>query len=76
MESSLDRAVPIGGWSARALARVRPSRLATLYLLVASSIASAAILWAGRGSSFFSDEWEFVVARRGWTLDTFLVPHG
>jgi hypothetical protein len=76
MESSLDRAVSLGGWTARARAFARPSRLATLYLVVASSVASAAILWAGRGSSFFSDEWEFVVARRGWTLDTFLVPHG
>lgn len=76
MESSLDRAVPLGGWSARALARVRSSRPATLYLVVASSVASVAILWSGRGSSFFSDEWEFVVARRGWTLDTFLMPHG
>jgi hypothetical protein len=76
VESSLDRAVSLGGWSVRTLARVRPRRAATLYLLGASAIASVAILRAGRGSSFFSDEWEFVVARRGWTLDTFLVPHG
>lgn len=76
MESSLDRAVSHGGWSARALARVRPHRVAALYLFVASALASVAILRAGRGSSFFSDEWEFVVARRGWTLDTFLMPHG
>jgi hypothetical protein len=34
------------------------------------------ILYLGRNlSTFLYDEWSFVLNRRGWSLDTFLVPH-
>jgi hypothetical protein len=33
-------------------------------------------MWVGRGESFFSDDWAFVVGRRHWTPDAFLQPHG
>ena len=76
MDSSLDRVLPRRGRNAGAFTRVRRERIVAVYLFVVSSLTAAAILWAGRGTTFFSDEWEFVVVRRGWTLDTFFGPHG
>jgi hypothetical protein len=61
-------------WRAAPLAR--PQRLVLSCLVAAGSIVSVLILWAGRGESFFSDDWAFVVGRRGWTPDAFLLPHG
>jgi len=40
------------------------------------ALASAGyLLYLGRRTSFFFDEWNFVLDRRGWRPGTFLVPH-
>src|SRR5690348_16449738 len=64
---------------------VRRTRLALEHVdldVVARVVLSAAILAAGtlllhlsRGSSFWADEWDFILHRRGGSLDTFLAPH-
>jgi hypothetical protein len=38
-------------------------------------VAAALILYAGRDTIFFFDEWDFVLGRRGGSVDTFLDPH-
>jgi hypothetical protein len=30
---------------------------------------------AGRGMTFYQDEWSYIVGRRGWSVATFLTPH-
>ncbi len=39
------------------------------------AIGAASLLYAGQGFIFYYDDWAFVINRRGWTLDTFLLPH-
>jgi hypothetical protein len=58
---------------------VKPStRTELLPLAVLTALAVAAsglILYAGRDTIFFFDEWDFVLGRRGTSLDTLLEPH-
>ena len=42
---------------------------------LAMLIAAAAILHEGRGTLPFFDEWNFIIERRGHSLDTLLRPH-
>jgi hypothetical protein len=51
------------------------SRLWTAALAVAMVVAAALVLHAGRGTSFWFDEWNWIQDRRGWTLDALLAPH-
>jgi hypothetical protein len=53
----------------------RSQRIVALSLIAAGAVVGALILWVGRGQTFFADDWAFVVARRGWTSDAFLLPH-
>jgi hypothetical protein len=43
---------------------------------VLCAIAAGIILHAGRGLTFFYDEWNFILERRGISFATFLEPHG
>jgi hypothetical protein len=47
-----------------------------LVLAVACALAAGVILYAGRDLTFFYDEWDFILERRGISLATFLEPHG
>lgn len=38
-------------------------------------LAGLVVFWAGRGEIFLSDDWAFVLGRRGGGADTFLQPH-
>lgn len=45
--------------------------------LAACCALSTAVLWYfGRGTTFFFDEWDFVIARRTGGIGSFLLPHG
>jgi hypothetical protein len=64
---------------AAAVARIRP-RLATRHLPVLLLIAVfvtalIVIMHAGRGTTFYYDDWEFVQDRTGWRPHIFLFPH-
>jgi hypothetical protein len=63
------------GWMTHVAAVPRPLRTVAFYLLAAGALVGALILWAGRGQTFFADDWAFIVGRRGWTSDAFLQPH-
>ena len=63
------------GWTTRVAHLIRPERVVSFCLLGLGSIVGMTILWAGRGETFFADEWAFIVGRRDWTVDTFLLPH-
>ncbi|MGO9972065.1 MAG: hypothetical protein ACLP01_04495 [Solirubrobacteraceae bacterium] len=39
-------------------------------------LGAAIVLYETRGLSFFFDDWEFILDRRGISLDMFLLPHG
>jgi hypothetical protein len=45
-------------------------------LALLSALAAAAAVHAGRGLTFFFDEWNFILERRGISFETFLEPHG
>jgi hypothetical protein len=53
-------------------ARTRP---AIAVLAALSVVAGVVIMAKARGTTFYYDEWNFVLDRRGWDLDTFLQPH-
>ena len=40
-----------------------------------AALASGVILYLGRGSFFYFDEWTWIVERRDWTTSTLLRPH-
>jgi hypothetical protein len=40
-----------------------------------SLLAFVLIYWKGRGTTFYFDEWNFLMNRRDWTIGTFLEPH-
>lgn len=44
-------------------------------LVVLLGVASLMIYLAGRGSTFFRDDWNFLLLRRGHSIDTILRPH-
>jgi hypothetical protein len=66
---------PIAARQGRVARLARSQRLASLGLLGLGSVVGATILWVGRGETFFADEWAYIVGRRGWGVDAFLVPH-
>ncbi len=46
------------------------------FALAGAMVAAAAlILYVGRGTGFWFDEWNWVFARRGWNADALLAPH-
>jgi hypothetical protein len=53
----------------------RESRVWTAALALAMLAAAALVLHAGRGTSFWFDEWNWIQDRRAWTLDALLRPH-
>lgn len=58
-----------------ALPAVARSALAGAVLAVLMGCATAFYLWQAAGLTFYYDEWDFVINRRGWDLDTLLEPH-
>ncbi|MBA3263064.1 MAG: hypothetical protein H0T69_11490 [Thermoleophilaceae bacterium] len=56
-------------------ASTRKELLPAAVLGALALIASAVILRAGRDTIFFFDEWDFLLGRRGTSVDTFLEPH-
>jgi hypothetical protein len=53
----------------------RPDHSAALALGLLMAVALATLMLAGRHLTFFYDEWDFIVDRRGAGLGTFLDPH-
>ncbi|MEI2703288.1 MAG: hypothetical protein V9E83_12930 [Baekduia sp.] len=51
------------------------TRWATPLFAVLSVLALAMILYAGRNLTFYFDEWNFILTRRGFTVDTLLAGH-
>lgn len=51
------------------------SRLAVAVLVLAGLVAAVAILYLGRETIFFYDDWGFVFERRDVSLDSLLTPH-
>lgn len=59
----------------RTVGEVRSPRL--LFALIgASAIVFGAVLYLTRYRNFFYDEWAWVVSRRGWDFNVFILPHG
>jgi hypothetical protein len=51
-------------------------RRPALLILILAAIAMGAILvWAGRGLTFWLDEWDFIFARQDGTIHSFIAPH-
>lgn len=50
----------------------------SVWTLLGAAMAAAAVLiyYLGRGTTFFYDEWNFLLDRRAWTVNAFLAPHG
>ena len=44
-------------------------------LAVVFGLAAVLLMWAGRDTTFFYDDWPYVLDRGSWSLDTFLEPH-
>jgi hypothetical protein len=53
----------------------RSTLVATGALSLLSLLALVLIYREGNGTTFYFDEWNFVVNRRDWDIDTFLRPH-
>ena len=53
----------------------RPARAGWIALAGIVAVAFAMLLYLGRTTSFFYDEWDWVLGRRQWDLDTLLAPH-
>lgn len=49
--------------------------LGDVLFALAALVAVALILYLGRYTTFYHDEWSFIVDRRAWTLDAFMRPH-
>lgn len=59
----------------RALTRLRPATLTWIALALLLLVAAAFLFYETRGTTFWFDEWSWVLDRRGGDLDTFLKPH-
>lgn len=59
----------------RALTRLPPAALARVALGVLLLVAAAFVFYETRGTTFWADEWTWILERRGGGLDTFLKPH-
>jgi hypothetical protein len=55
--------------------RVNRRQLGLLGFAVLGIIASAELLYLGRNTTFFYDEWGWIQSRRGWNVAAFLDPH-
>src|SRR2546430_13126421 len=75
LAAATDRSVHGRASKSRVLAFTRVAGWVDAYFVVAASAAAGLILWAGRGESFFADDWSFIVGRYAWTPDAFLLPH-
>jgi hypothetical protein len=80
LQNKADREEPVPGarrrWAWRDLGVVLEDPRAPLVVLGAMMIISAVVfIHAGRGTTFWFDEWNFVQDRHEWTLDAFLKPH-
>lgn len=53
----------------------RDPRQARLILALAMVLATALYLYMARNTTFFFDEWDFVLGRPSWSLDTLLEAH-
>jgi hypothetical protein len=65
--------------SSAAEGRIRfavPARAPELVLALLCVTAFVVVMHAGRGLTFFYDEWDFILHKRGISLRTFLEPHG
>lgn len=58
-----------------ALGRRRQPTIAVIVLLGLMVAGAVAILHAGRGTTFYFDEWDFITGRRGVSVDTLLGGH-
>ncbi len=59
----------------RRLARLGPTAASRAALTLLLLVAAAFIFYETRGTTFWGDEWTWVLDRRGNDLDTFLEPH-
>jgi hypothetical protein len=48
---------------------------ARLVVALAAVAVCAAILWLGRGYTFYFDEWTFIISAPDWTAVAYLLPH-
>jgi hypothetical protein len=53
----------------------RPARAGWLALAGLLAVALAMLLYVGRSTSFYFDEWDWILGRRAWDLDALLAPH-
>ena len=61
---------PSGQWISRGTSQ------AAVMVLAAGMVATTLVLWhLGRGTTFFYDEWDFVMQRRSGGVDSVLTPH-
>ncbi len=73
---STERRTPEAPSAGAALRAVAGSpRLPWIVLAAVMAGAAAATMHAGRGTTFFYDDWPVILERRDWTLDTLLRPH-
>ena len=61
--------------SAVAIRSARDERVVVAVFALLLLIASVLLYRKGFGTTFYYDEWNFVMNRRGWDVDTFLRPH-
>src|SRR3712207_1813977 len=66
---------PVGPATLPRLEAVRRDRLAFVALAVVLLLSVVALLVAGRDTTFFYDDWDFVVGRRDWNFHVLLTPH-
>ena len=71
-QAPLRSSSPTGGRSRPALPAFAPEFVLALVCITAFVV----IMHAGRGLTFFYDEWDFILHKRGISLATFLQPHG
>jgi hypothetical protein len=70
----LSKATPLPARTRIATALTRP-RVPTVAVVLIAAVAAVLLLVAGRRLTFFFDEWDFILGRRGSDLGTFLDPH-
>jgi hypothetical protein len=75
VESQRRSDAPLTGTGSRATAQ-RLERGPAAVLAALCAVAVAVCVHAGRGLTFFFDEWNFILERRGISFETFLEPHG
>lgn len=61
--------------AARRLSEPTLERFGGVVFAALATVSGVLVFWAARGTTFFGDDWEYVIDRRAWTADTFLRPH-